>query len=114
MYGMQCARSTWNTTKVPHRLSHCKAGVPRETSCILTWALLDFRWRGNVVPNHCGCEPKGWGWKDYDGGKLSRLPCCRWTNYLACRLRFSGQRDCCYRVYERSRAENPLSHDDFE
>jgi len=54
-----------------------KRAVPRETSCIPASALLDFRCEVTFVPNHRDCEPKRRGWKDYDSGKPSRLPCYR-------------------------------------
>ena len=54
-------------------ISTAKDSVPRETSCILDMALLNFRSRETVGSNHRDCEPKRRSWQDNHGGELGRL-----------------------------------------
>ena len=63
------------TIRSPKPDFHGQSSVPRETSCILGIALLNFRSGETVGSNHRGCEPKGWSWQDNHGGEFSRLSC---------------------------------------
>src|SRR5712664_3821908 len=54
-------------------ISTAEHSVPRETSCILVAALLNFRSRETVGSNHRDCKPKGWSWQDNHGGESGRL-----------------------------------------
>ena len=106
----------------PHGLDGISTApfVPRETSCIPTYALLDFRYQSFAIrgirlgPNHRHCQPKGRRRQNHHGSESRGLPCHSGPAHTPCGLRFSSQLHGCHRFCERSFSPHPLPFSDSQ